>query len=55
MEITVDAGRLRLIKEVLETQLRLLSSYINKSERDLVRIEAFKQVLDEVNDRLLEE
>ena len=52
---TLELRKLELIDEALGTQLRLLKSYINKSDRDLARIEAFKALKREVEARLLEQ
>ena len=52
---TIELRKLELIDEALGTQIRLLSSYINKSDRDLVRIEAFKSLRDEVQRHLLQQ
>lgn len=50
---TIRHEDLLLIKEAVETQLRLLRSYINKSQRNYEQIARFEGVLDRVSAMLL--
>ncbi|MBQ3712107.1 MAG: hypothetical protein II891_06905 [Bacteroidales bacterium] len=42
-----------LIKTAVETQLRLLNSYINKSENDILRILKCQTLLRKIEDEIL--
>lgn len=44
---------LDMLKTAVETQLRLLNSYINKSQNDIVRILKYQTLLRKIEDEIL--
>lgn len=51
LEFSVE--RVELIKEALDTQVRLLDSYINKGEDQQLRLDRFRYLQHEIDDILL--
>ena len=54
MKMEISYKYLRLIKTALDTQIRLLSAYINKTYDQLVEIEAYKKVAFDIG-KLIEQ
>lgn len=51
LEFSVE--RVELIKEALDTQVRLLDSYINKGDDQQLRLARFRHLQHEIDDILL--
>ena len=54
MKMEISYKYLQLIKTALDTQIRLLSAYINKTYDQLVEIEAYKKVAFDIG-KLIEQ
>ena len=54
MKMEISYNYLQLIKTALDTQIRLLSAYINKTYDQLVEIEAYKKVAFDIG-KLIEQ
>lgn len=53
VKLTLSIERLELIKEALDTQVRLIDSYINKGSDQEFRLAKFRAVQREIEDILL--
>lgn len=53
VKLTLSIERLELIKEALDTQVRLIDSYINKGPDQELRLARFRAVQREIEDILL--